>query len=303
MNMMLNMGIADAYGFGFEYAPADFVAKHNDGETFAKNPKWPDHIPGHYSDDTQMSIALAEYLLSGAAPNTTQLACKFVSVFKRDPRAGYAGSFYKLIQEVRDGYELVDRLVPMSDKSGGAMRAAPCGLLPTFQEARDVAMWQASVTHATMDGMHAAVGAALMVWWGRRLTDVDKLPTMLSETCGFLHKWDVAWTGPVGAKGLDAVHAAFTSIVGSNGTLSDILKRSVAWTGDVDTVAAIAMAAASVMPCIKQDLPDTLYRNLEGGKYGWRYLKALDAKLEKAFPIPVKKPAKSDLITDLFDEA
>jgi hypothetical protein len=87
--------------------------------------------------------------------------------------------------------------------------------------------------------------------------------------------------------------------------LSDILVRSVAFTGDTDTVATIAVAAGSMHPDIPNDLHDDLYRNIEGGKYGWRYLKALDAKLMKAFPLVVPKKAPStepeaNIIEDLF---
>ena len=306
MKMMLHMAIGDAYGAGREYADPKVVADNNDGKTYVQHQKWKDLTPGRYTDDTQMAIALAEYLLQDGEYNTSDLACKFVEVFKRDQRAGYAGGFYKLLQEVQNGYELVDRISPMSDKSGGAMRAAPCGLLPTLKDVCNVAAWQASVTHATVDGMNAAVGAALMVFLNRHSgVAFDQwqtgFPLLMGMVCPFKFDWDTPWEGPVGAKGLDSVHAAFTSIVGSNGTLSDILKRAIAWTGDVDTVAAIAMAAASVNPAIVDDLPEELYRNLEGGKYGWRYLKALDAKLEKAFPLP-KAPAKKpeESIVDLF---
>lgn len=54
----------------------------------------------------------------------------------------------------------------------------------------------------------------------------------------------------------------------------------------------IAIAAASMHPDIEQNLNPALLRNLEGGKYGWRYLQALDAKLMKAFPLPVPKTPK-----------
>jgi len=288
--MLLQMGIADAYGFGFEFAHKDFVAKYNNGKTFVKHPNNPNHIPGTYSDDTQMTIALAEFLLSGKAPNTTELACCFVKAFKRDEREGYAGKFLQLLQEVKTGYELVDRLVPMSNRSGGAMRAAPCGLLPTIDSVRDTAMWQASVTHATRDGMNAAAAAALLVWACRQGIDQGYLPQFLNDTVPG-YAWDIPWVGPVGIMGIHSVKAALDAL--SNETsLHDVLIHSVSFTGDVDTVAAISVAAASLHKDIDRNLDSTLLRNLEGGKYGWRYLQTLDAKLERAFPLPSKKADK-----------
>lgn len=288
-NMLFEMAIADAVGFGYEFAPPDFVLANNDGKTYVKNPGRDNHKPGTYSDDTQMSIAMAEWMLTGRPFNTTDLACHFVDAFKRDPREGYAGGFYKFLCETKTGYDFIDNINPRSNRAGGAMRAPVCGLLPTVEEVRDMAMWQASLTHATYDGMNAAAAAALLVWACRQGTWQKELPEFLNDTLpGYM--WEVLHTGPVGNIGIQAVRAALSAIVNGS-SLSDILVRSIALTGDVDTVAAIAIGAASMHPCITSDLDEGLYRNLEGGKYGWRYLKALDAKLMKAFPLPPKLTA------------
>jgi hypothetical protein len=47
----------------------------------------------------------------------------------------------------------------------------------------------------------------------------------------------------------------------------------------VDTVGAIALAAASCSPEIDQDIPEHLIITLENGTYGKDYLMALDKKL------------------------
>jgi hypothetical protein len=51
------------------------------------------------------------------------------------------------------------------------------------------------------------------------------------------------------------------------------------FTGDVDTVAAIALGAASCSSEYEQDLPTNLINNLEQGQYGREYLIDLDRKL------------------------
>lgn len=67
--------------------------------------------------------------------------------------------------------------------------------------------------------------------------------------------------------------------------MSDILKQSIAFTGDVDTVATIALGAASLSKEIEQDLPQNLIDRLEPSlmgipsKWGIDYLRDLDAKL------------------------
>lgn len=284
--MILEMAIADAYGFCFEFAPPDFVAQHNEGKTYIQHPGRSGNTPGNYSDDTQMAIALAEFLLSGKPLNTATLARFFVQTFKRDERAGYAGGFYKLLQSVKSGTELVQRIQPDSAKSGGAMRAAPCGLLSTVDEVCDVAMWQASVTHATRDGMNSAAAAALLVYACRNGCDQSYLPSFLNDTVPGYH-WDIPWEGPVGAPGIHAVKAALTALVDAK-TQTDLLKRCVAYTGDVDTVAAIAMAAGSFIPpwVLLADLHGDLCKGFENDPYGWSFLKKLDAALLKKFPLP-----------------
>jgi ADP-ribosylglycohydrolase len=84
-------------------------------------------------------------------------------------------------------------------------------------------------------------------------------------------KWSEPWQGKIGAQGWMDVRAAVTVIQEENST-ADILKRIVSFTGDTDTAAAIAMAAASQCKELKQNLPDNLYRDLENGSYGRNYL-------------------------------
>lgn len=291
--MLVELGIGDAFGFSFEFADPRFVAKRNSPKNgYVRHHKWSDTIkPGSYSDDTQMSLALAEFMLVDDEPWTTRrLADAFVSAFKRDIRPGYAGGFFMLLQEVKDGSELLDRLTPHSIKSGGAMRAAPCGLLQDPYDVIDKAEWQASLTHATRDGMEAAAGAALLVWACRHGIARDALEEFLDD---YLPATIGLWEGPVGSSGLDAVSAAVTAIQ-KWGSLSNILWECVRFTGDVDTVAAIAMAAASMHPDIKQDLPQILYDRLENGPFGRDYLRAVDERLMAAFPLdapPVQEPA------------
>jgi ADP-ribosyl-[dinitrogen reductase] hydrolase len=64
-----------------------------------------------------------------------------------------------------------------------------------------------------------------------------------------------------------------------------VLKNSIAFTGDVDTVATIAMAAASVSSriCANEDLPPWLVDGLENGQYGRDYLIDLDKQLDAKY--------------------
>jgi ADP-ribosyl-[dinitrogen reductase] hydrolase len=134
--MLLELAVGDAYGAAFEYAPIDLIRQHNTVSYYSKHPRHP--LPaGCYTDDTQMSIAVTEAILSGERWTPRLLAHHFVQAFRRDPREGYAAGFYKLLCELQDGDDLLARIRPDSDKSGASMRAAPLGVFPTIGEVID----------------------------------------------------------------------------------------------------------------------------------------------------------------------
>ena len=162
------------------------------------------------------------------------------------------------------------------------MRAAPAGMLKTPAEVINLAMWQASLTHATQDGMTAAAAAALMTWACRHQCDTGYLPSFLMDHLPG-YPWDTPWTGKVGSPGISSVRAALTAIM-AHQDLRGILWQCIDFTGDVDTVAAIAMGAASMHPNLEQNLPEPLFDKLENGKFGRDYLKKLDWKLSQKFP-------------------
>lgn len=90
--MLIELAIGDAYGAGFEYADPAIVEKENNLSKYIQHP-YHDLKAGAYTDDTQMSLAIAEVIVSGESWTPAVLADKFVAVFKRDPRTGYATGF------------------------------------------------------------------------------------------------------------------------------------------------------------------------------------------------------------------
>ena len=161
------------------------------------------------------------------------------------------------------------------------MRAAPLGVLPTIGEIAEKCAVQAAVTHDTPDGINAALAAALMThYFLYDLGPRERLPVFLqSQVDG---QWLSPWFGKVGPKGWMSVRAAITAVV-RNRRLTDLLRDCVAFTGDVDTVATIALAAASCSPEYEQDLPHGLLLGLENGAFGRDYLAALDRRLFEHF--------------------
>lgn len=272
--MLLELAIGDAYGAGFEYADENIFA--NDLSRYVQHPR---HrlIPGSYTDDTQMSIAIAEVLVSRAPWTPQVLADKFVQVFKRDQREGYARKFYHFLQSVNNGEEFLERIQPHSDKSGAAMRAAPIGVYSTPEKVIEAATVQAAITHNTPDGINAAVAAALMSHYFIYQHGTKRKLGQFLE--GFVSgEWSKPWTGEVKAQGWMSVQAAVTAIM-RNDSLSEILQDCINFTGDVDTVGAIALGAASCSEEIIQDIPEHMILTLENGTYGRDFIIDLDKQL------------------------
>ena len=159
--MLLELAIGDAYGAGFEYASPDRVQCYNDLSRYVQHPRH-QLKPGSYTDDTQMSLAIAQAIVAQEPWTPEVLATRFVETFKRDPREGYASRFYQFLLKIRDGREFLEAINWTSDKSGAAMRAAPMGVFPTVEKVIEAATIQAAITHNTPDGINAARAAALM---------------------------------------------------------------------------------------------------------------------------------------------
>ena len=283
--MLVEFAIGDAFGSGFEFKPQDFVDKHNDGKTYYASKFGMG--AGQYTDDTQMALALTEFMLSKKPITALNLADAFVSTFKRDPRQGYAPGFQQVLNEVNSGLDFLRVIQPHSNKSGGAMRALPCAYLSTPEKVRDKAMWQASLTHATKEGMESAAFVALLGFFCRQGVPLANLAGCVRDYLSMDIKawWD---DGRVGNLGMEVARAAYTAVIDCKGSMSSVLTRSVSYGGDTDTVAAIAMGIASLHPEIinNNDLPRELYDNLEDGDYGYIYLQQLDNQLDATFPVP-----------------
>ena len=67
----------------------------------------------------------------------------------------------------------------------------------------------------------------------------------------------------------------------NNAHLKEMLKKSVDFGGDVDTVASLALAIGKMSHEIEDDLPQWLFNDLENGRYGRDYLKGLDVDLQR----------------------
>lgn len=279
--MILHAAIGDAYGAGFEFAPADLIASENLLTTYRPHLIYPE-ICGRYTDDTQMALAICELILSGDEWTPERIADSFVQTFKRDPRRGYSSRLYEILMQVNSGKELVASIRNNSDRNGAAMRAFPIGLYPDVEEVLEKADMQARITHDTEVARTSAKAVALMahgLYHGKAAP--EELGTFVeSHLPG---DWSQNWNTEVTMLATDAVLAALT-LIRTCSSLSEMLQKGIAFGGDVDTVGAITLGCASLSPEIKMDLPDWMNSNLENGAFGQDYLVSIDMQLFSKYP-------------------
>lgn len=275
MPMMLEATIGDAYGSGYEFAP-EFVFEKNTLQNYLPHADGSGYF-NRYTDDTQMAIGLTELLLENAEWTPLNIANKFVEVFKRDIRIGYAGRFFEFLKSVNDGKEFLEKIIPTSERNGASMRAYPLGVLTDEKEILRRAEIQARVTHNTDEGVFSAQVVALSVhYFLYKKGPKADLEQYLKERIPI--DWNFDWKGKVFMRGREAILAALAAILKYD-RLSAILIQSVEYQGDVNTVANLAMAIGSVADEVENDLPPFLEKQLAKGKYGRLFIKKLDLQL------------------------
>jgi len=286
--MLVEISLGDAFGSGFEFAKPEILATRKNDLTQYYPHNLPGHLPaGSYSDDTQMSIAIAEALIEYDRWTPLGLADRFVNCYKRDPRNGYSRALQGILDTVTTGEELLTTLVPTSNKCGAAMRSCPLGTIKHEDELLRRARIQAKITHDTKDGIFSSCAIALAThFFFHKNGSKDNLWNYMKNH-PFPENRTEIWTelwhdkSHVSSDAIPCVKAAISAVVKSN-TFSECLMRCVDYRGDVDSVAAMALGIASVIPNeneMKFDLPDNLISGLENGKYGFNYLRNLDRLL------------------------
>ena len=274
--MLLEIAVADAFGACYEWMEREIVIPNIELKYKAVAPSV--IKPGNYTDDTQMTLAVAETMVEDIEWTPYNLAEKFVDCYHRDSRRGYAPGFQIFLETTNTANEFLANIRPNSERSGAAMRAGPVGLISDLEELKEKSHIQSNLTHNTDNGRNSGLCSALMVHYFRyNLGPKAQLLAWLGKffpiNIGVLQRYD-----HIPVEGWPCVIAAIDAILRSD-SLSELLINCVKFAGDTDTIAAIAMGPASFCDELAKDIPQCLIDGLENNKYGRDYIVELDKKL------------------------
>ena len=203
----------------------------------------------HFTDDTVMTIAVAEALrLAGkdAEPETishhvTQCMQKWG---RKYPHAGYGRSFKKwMYAEDPQPYH--------SWGNGSAMRVSPAGwLYDSLERTREVARATAIVTHDHPEGIKGAECTAALIYLARNGFTKEEMAEYAVTEFGYdFHESLEEMKLPHQHRRvscMDSLPKAIRCFLDGN-SFEEVVRKAVSLGGDTDTVAAIAGSIAEAM--------------------------------------------------------
>ena len=186
---LLGCFLGDAFGAGFEGMSPDRAVSHLStlSEKFLRT----------YTDDTDMTLALAESIVESGKVDSEDIANKFSQ--RCDLTRSYGIGTIKAVHALRAGaaWNQVSRVVfeKGSFGNGAAMRDSPVGLFyhQDLEALRRAAMDQANVTHTHPLGQWGAVMQASSV--GLAFLQDPRKPLKKEEI--IIEQREMLWPGPV----------------------------------------------------------------------------------------------------------
>jgi poly(ADP-ribose) glycohydrolase ARH3 len=291
---LLGLAVGDALGALFEAQSAAAVRARfpHVGALFASTNKelW-------YTDDTQMTIGVAETLIDARRIDEARLCRAFVENYV--PSRGYGRGARVVLGAMQEGGDyraVAEHYFPGgSFGNGAAMRVAPVGL---FFHADHARLWlearlQSLPTHRHPLGIEGAqllaLGVALALQPFNRSTFFD----LLDAACvspEFRHKIDqasqVRSVDDLAALGngiaaLESVPTALASFALTPDSYTETVGNVILLGGDTDTIAAMAGALAGAQ-LGSEGVPSRLVELLESSPKGRDYLPLLADRLHAA---------------------
>jgi ADP-ribosyl-[dinitrogen reductase] hydrolase len=161
-NVLLGTAIGDALGVPFETKLVNNPELIKwDGKTF-QGSEHHDLKAGQYSDDTQMSMMVAESLIDNHGFKPSELAERYVDWIVSGRARGYGKTTLLAVNNLLEGKSYRDSGVAGSYGNGTAMRAAPIGVYfrNDLKEVVRVCKVDSAITHASEEAEAGSIAIA-----------------------------------------------------------------------------------------------------------------------------------------------
>lgn len=135
-----------------------------------------------YTDDSVMTMAVAEWLMDDPTHSHEVLEKKMVKFGELDPNAGYGGMFSRWLFYPEGLNKGGKRLPYNSFGNGSAMRVSAVGwMFDTLDETERVAEISASITHNHPEGIKGAQATAAAIFMARNGKDKEEIRNYISQ--------------------------------------------------------------------------------------------------------------------------
>jgi ADP-ribosyl-[dinitrogen reductase] hydrolase len=262
---LLGLAIGDALGGPVEFMEASAIKRKHGRLTEMIGGGWLKLTPGQFTDDTQMTLCLAESLVARRAFDADDIAARFVEWLQSDPPD--VGNHTKAVlsrmarassgsgADWKTASYAMQRNNPSSAANGSVMRCAPVALFD-FQDrtARiEHSRVQSEITHAHQECQWscALVNSFLVhaMEIGIRDAALDRAIAECADAPGHIRKRVSVAPGkgrielnPTGYV-LDTVDCALWALMNTDG-FEDAVVEAVNLGGDADTIGALCGAMA-----------------------------------------------------------
>ena len=198
----------------------------------------------NYTDDSIMTMAVAEWLLNDPQHGMDTLEASMVGFAQKYPcpKGGYGGGFHRWLFMPKSLGFGGERHPYNSWGNGAAMRCSACGwMFDTLEETERVAGLSAAITHNHPEGIKGAQSTAAAIFLARNGKSKEEIRNYISTKYGYnlnrtcneirpVYDWDSSCQGTVP----EAMLAFFDST-----DFESAIRLAVSLGGDSDTLACI----------------------------------------------------------------
>ena len=215
-------------------------------------------LPGQFSDDTQMSIEVAESLINNNGFNPDDLAKRYMEWMGSGRARGWGRTTLAAVQNLANGVHWSASGIAGSYGNGTAMRAAPFGVWyrDDIKNLIECVKIDSAITHASEEAEAGALSIALAAAFAAN----NNIDDLLNRICEYLPDSKVKKTVYSLGSLVDADHINAASALSVLGTKADVrqtvpaalycflrfdnyregVDAAIRAGGDTDTTAAIA---------------------------------------------------------------